>query len=152
MDAGIVISIVALVFSLFTFIHERLNLHDQAYNLFSQYWLSLDGFFIDHPGLHKYFYPDKEGKYVAMEEDDPDRELALCVAEEFMDVFQYAETYKRYLKKEDRNSYEKYRISVMNSPLMKEARGVLEISSPAWKDKEAESEDPGTEEDKTNGN
>ena len=118
----LIISIIAIVISLFALFNERTSMHDQAYDKFSQLWFGLDQIFIDYPYMRKFFYYDNAKEYAVIDSDNEDYDLALCIAERFSDVFQYTEPWEKYLKKEDRDSYTAYKQMIQGSPAMKELR------------------------------
>lgn len=119
------LSIIALVIAIFTFVSERISMRDKAYSKFSDIWLDMDQVFIDHPSLHKYFYTQE-----TLDNKSTEYDLALCIAERFLDVFQYTKPLEKYLNKNDRQSYHEYRTKIENSPIMKEAKDKL-----IWSDK-----------------
>lgn len=119
---AIVISLIALLFELISLIFEKVSLHDQAYDKFSQLWFSMDQVFIEYPYMRKFFYPDSDGNYASIVNDDEKSELAICIAERFCDVFQYTEPWEKYLKKDDRKSYVAYKAMIMKSPAVNELR------------------------------
>ena len=59
-------------------------------------------------------------------------ELVLCIAERIQDVFQYTFPLEKYLKRRDRDSYDKYKKMIMDSPAMRLSKGDLSWSE-VWK-------------------
>ena len=116
------LSIAAIVISLIAIFNERVSLHDQAYDKFSQLWFGMDQIFIDYPYMHKYFYKDEKGEYFPISTESKDFELAVCIAERFSDVFQYTDPLEKYLSKKDRDSYIKYKQMILNSPIVSMAK------------------------------
>ena len=124
----LIFSVVAVVISIIALVNDRISLHDQAYDKFSQLWFGMDQLFIDYPHMHKYFYYDDKKNYCLVKKDSTEYELAICIAERFMDVFQYTDPLEKYLKKEDRDSYAEYKKMIMGSPAVKEAKRCLSWS------------------------
>lgn len=113
------ISLAALALSLFAIINDRVSLHDQAYERFSQLWFGMDQVFIENPHMRKYFYTDENGNYGQVSKEDNTFELAVCIAERFCDAFQYTDPLEKYLSKKDRRSYVKYKEMILQSPVVK---------------------------------
>ena len=129
----LILSIVAIVISLIAIMNERISLHDQAYEKFSQLWLDMDQLFVDHPEMHKFFYKDQDGHYATITPEMKEYEQALCIAERFIDVFQYTSPLEKYLKNSDRESYLQYKEMINNSPILNISRKKLSWSE-LWKD------------------
>lgn len=110
------ISIVAIVISFIALFNDRVSLHDQAYDKFSQLWFGMDQIFIDYPYMHKYFYKNDDNEYATIDINNKDFELAVCISERFCDVFQYTDPWEKYLNNKDRDSYVKYKQMILNSP------------------------------------
>ena len=117
----LVFSIVAIVLSLIAIVNERMSLHDEAYDKFSQFWFGIDDLFIEHPEMRKYFYRDKKGNYAPICESDDSFELAVCIAERICDVFQYTKQLEKYLESRDFIEYKKYKEMIMCSPIFEKA-------------------------------
>ena len=128
----LIISIIAIVLSLIAIINERESLHDQAYDRFSQLWFGMDEVFIQHPEMHKYFYYDNNGEYASIGEKDDCYELAVCIAERFCDAFQYTAPLEKYLSRNDRKSYLKYKEMIIESPAVKHSHIVDEQNEFSW--------------------
>ncbi len=129
----LILSIVAIVVSLFALFNDRTSLHDQAYEKFSQLWLDMDQLFVDHPEMHKYFYKNHNGEYAEISKDMKEYEQALCIAEKFKDIFQYTSPFEKYLTQSDRKSYNEYKRMILESPIIKISSDDLSWSH-IWKD------------------
>ena len=115
----LIISIAALVISLCAFFIDRASLKDQAYDRFTQLLFGMDEVFIEHPEMHKYFYPDEQGKYAELKEDSEEFELAVCIAQRFSDAFQYTAPLEKHLNESNRKSYTAYKNMISESPALK---------------------------------
>lgn len=55
-------------------------------------WFLLDGIFIEHPNMHKYFYQEEFKSKVPNSQDHLEEyELGICIAEQIREIFQYTE-------------------------------------------------------------
>lgn len=138
-----IFSVIAVVISLIALISDRVSLHDQAYDKFSQLWFGMDQLFIDYPHMHKYFYYNENKQYSSIDKDNKDYQLAICIAERFLDVFQYTDPLEKYLKKADRESYKQYKAMVLGSPAVIEAKKNLSWSELWSSDPKPKHEDLG---------
>lgn len=131
---SLVISIAAVVATVWTVQVQRENNQKNANAVFANLWFELDQLFVEQPHMHKYFYTHcteegvDPGKKTVTEitSDDDNYELALCIAERMVDVFQYAELFKHSLSETDKNSYEEFKKSIFLTKFM------IDTVKPIW--------------------
>ena len=143
---SLIISIVAVVAAIGTVILQVISNHAQIKRnqkdinaVFANLWIELDQMFIEHPNMHKYFYAHDikkddsplSGQPEAVPEED--YELAICIAERIVDVFQYAELFKDSLNTTDRESYEQFKKRFFSSEFMeKVVKPIWENNGSSW--------------------
>lgn len=129
MDMSLLISLFALLVSLITFLIEfvyfRKNYKMERYNAFLSFWVEVDDIFIDYPYLHKYFYDNKYVNEIPYNENE--KELAICIAEKFRDVFQYSEEISYSIDKKYSKSYYEYMHRIQNTKVYKIANALNPI-------------------------
>ena len=134
---SIVISFVAVMISIGTIYVQIKGNQKNVNSIFANLWFDLDQVFTDHPEMHKYFYSHSTDGYMTskelittipepQKENEEEFELALCIAERIVDVFQYADLFKDSLNQEDRDSYERYRKRMLSIPFM------TNVVKPIW--------------------
>ena len=131
---SLVISIAAVVATVWTVVEQRENNQKNANAVFANLWFELDQLFVQQPHMHKYFYthctekgagPGKKS-VAKITADSKDFDLALCIAERMVDVFQYAKLFKDSLSDADKNSYEEFKKSIFLTKFM------IETVKPIW--------------------
>lgn len=122
----IIISVLAMMGAIATAVAQVYSNRKNANAVFSNLWFELDQMFIENPKFHKYFYThcteQKDGPYDVAPIDNDNTETfeqALCIAERIVDVFQYAELFKKSLNKSDLESYEKFKKRMFSTSFMR---------------------------------
>jgi len=101
---AVVISICALMLTLYESIQTRKSLREQTYQGFINTWFELGKIFIEYPELRKYFYDKHE-----LIEDDENFQRAMAIAVFYDDCFAYAESQSKNIPKNLKKSYDTYK-------------------------------------------
>ena len=89
---AIFISSCVLLVTVLQSFYEKRTYQNKVYETFFKMWFLLDGIFIEHPNMHKYFYQEEFKSKVPNSQDHLEEyELGICIAEQIREIFQYTE-------------------------------------------------------------
>ena len=79
---AIFISSCVLLVTVLQSFYEKRTYQNKVYETFFKMWFLLDGIFIEHPNMHKYFYQVEFKSKVPNSQDHLEEyELGICIAE-----------------------------------------------------------------------